>query len=145
MIKIYKYGEVADSEVFSRVVPEVDVASIVTDIIKNVRENGDAAVLDYCKRFDKADLKCLEATQEEIDEAYDSVEDEFKEIMKKAAGNIRAFHSRQVRNSFVINDADGIVMGQKVMPIEKVGLYVPGGTAAYPSSVLMNCIPAKER
>ncbi len=143
MIKIYKYGEVADSEVFSRVVPEVDVASIVTDIIKNVRENGDAAVLDYCKRFDKADLKCLEATKEEIDEAYDSVEDEFKEIMKKAAENIRAFHSRQARNSFVINDADGIVMGQKVMPIEKVGLYVPGGTAAYPSSVLMNCIPAK--
>ena len=143
MIKIYRYGEVADSEVFSRVVPEVDVASIVTDIIKNVRENGDAAVLDYCKRFDKAELKCLEATKEEIDEAYDSVEDKFKEIMKKAAENIRAFHSRQVRNSFVINDADGIVMGQKVMPIEKVGLYVPGGTAAYPSSVLMNCIPAK--
>ena len=143
MIKIYKYGEVADSEVFSRVVPEFDVTAIVSDIIKNVRENGDAAVLDYCKRFDKADLSSLEATKEEIDEAYDSVEDEFKEIMKKAAENIRAFHSRQVRNSFVINDESGIVMGQKVMPIEKVGLYVPGGTAAYPSSVLMNCIPAK--
>ena len=143
MIKIYKYGEVADSEVFSRVVPEFDVTAIVSDIIKNVRENGDAAVLDYCKRFDKAELSSLEATKEEIDEAYDSVEDEFKEIMKKAAENIRAFHSRQVRNSFVINDESGIVMGQKVMPIEKVGLYVPGGTAAYPSSVLMNCIPAK--
>ena len=143
MIKIYKYGEVADSEVFSRVVPEFDVAAIVSDIIKNVRENGDSAVLDYCKRFDKADLASLEATKEEIDEAYDSVEEEFKEIMKKAAENIRAFHSKQVRNSFVINDDSGIVMGQKVMPIEKVGLYVPGGTAAYPSSVLMNCIPAK--
>ena len=143
MIKIYKYGEVADSEVFSRVVPEFDVAAIVFDIIKNVRENGDSAVLDYCKRFDKADLASLEATKEEIDEAYDSVEEEFKEIMKKAAENIRAFHSKQVRNSFVINDDSGIVMGQKVMPIEKVGLYVPGGTAAYPSSVLMNCIPAK--
>ena len=143
MIKIYKYGEVADSEVFSRVVPEFDVAAIVSDIIKNVRENGDSAVLDYCKRFDKADLASLEATKDEIDEAYDSVEEEFKEIMKKAAENIRAFHSKQVRNSFVINDESGIVMGQKVMPIEKVGLYVPGGTAAYPSSVLMNCIPAK--
>ncbi len=143
MIKIYKYGEVSDSEVFSRVVPEVDVAAIVSDIIKNVRENGDSAVLDYCKRFDKAELESLEATEEEIEEAYNSVEDEFKEIMKKAAANIRAFHSKQVRNSFVINDESGIVMGQKVMPIEKVGLYVPGGTAAYPSSVLMNCIPAK--
>ena len=143
MIKIYRYGEVADSEVFGRVVPEVDVASIVKDIISNVRQNGDKAVFEYCEKFDKAKLKSLEVSPEEIDEAYASVEDKFKEIMKKAAENIRAFHSRQVRNSFVINDENGIVMGQKVMPIEKVGLYVPGGTAAYPSSVLMNCIPAK--
>ena len=143
MIKIYKYGEVAEDEIFSRVVPEVDVAGIVSDIIANVRGRGDAAVFEYCERFDRAKLCALEVSEAEIDEAYNSVEDEFKEIMKKAASNIRAFHEKQVRNSFVINDADGVVMGQKVMPIEKVGLYVPGGTAAYPSSVLMNCIPAK--
>lgn len=143
MIKIYKYGEVSDSEVFGRVVPEVDVAAIVSDIIANVRKNGDKAVLEYCERFDKARLSALEVSREEIEAAYDTVEDEFKQIMEKAAKNIYAFHKNQVRGSFIINDSDGIVMGQKVMPIEKVGLYVPGGTAAYPSSVLMNCIPAK--
>ena len=143
MIKTYKYGEVAESEIFSRVVPEVDVAAIVADIIANVRSNGDSAVLSYCEKFDKAKLDSLEVTAEEIDEAYESVEDEFKEIMKKAAQNIYAFHSKQVRESFVMDGGDGVVMGQKVMPIERVGLYVPGGTAAYPSSVLMNCIPAK--
>ncbi|MBE6530824.1 MAG: histidinol dehydrogenase [Ruminococcaceae bacterium] len=143
MIKTYKYGEVSDSEIFSRVVPEVDVTSIVSDIIANVRANGDKAILAYCERFDKAKLSSLEVSEAEIEEAYSIVEPEFKEIMEKAAKNIYAFHKRQVRNSFVINEQDGVVIGQKVEPIEKVGLYVPGGTAAYPSSVLMNCIPAK--
>jgi len=143
MIKIYKYGEVSEDEIFSRVVPTVDVAGIVSDIISNVRENKDKAVLEYCEKFDKARLESLEVSDAEIEEAFALVEDEFKDIMKRAAENIYAFHSKQVRNSFVINDKDGVVMGQKVMPIERVGLYVPGGTAAYPSSVLMNCIPAK--
>ena len=143
MIKIYKYGEVSEDEIFSRVVPTVDVAGIVSDIIANVRENKDKAVLEYCEKFDKARLESLEVSDAEIEEAFALVEDEFKDIMKRAAENIYAFHSKQVRNSFVINDKDGVVMGQKVMPIERVGLYVPGGTAAYPSSVLMNCIPAK--
>lgn len=143
MIKTYKYTEVSESEIFSRVVPELDVEAIVADIIANVRKNGDSAVLDYCERFDRAKLTSLEVTAEEIDAAYASVEDEFKEIMKKAANNIYAFHSKQVRESFVMDGGDGVVMGQKVIPIERVGLYVPGGTAAYPSSVLMNCIPAK--
>ena len=115
MIKTYKYGEVAESEIFSRVVPEVDVAAIVADIIANVRSNGDSAVLSYCEKFDKAKLDSLEVTAEEIDEAYDSVEDEFKDIMKKAAQNIYAFHSKQVRESFVMDGGDGVVMGQKVM------------------------------
>ncbi len=143
MIKIYKYGEVDESEIFARVVPEFDVTAIVSDIIANVRTNKDKALFEYSEKFDKAKFSSLEVSEAEIDEAYDSVEDEFKEIMKKAAKNIYAFHEKQVRNSFIINECDGIVMGQKVMPIEKVGLYVPGGTAAYPSSVLMNCIPAK--
>ncbi len=143
MIKTYRYGEVADSEVFARVVPEFDVSAIVSDIIKNVREDGDTAVLGYCEKFDHAKLSSLEVSEEEIEEAYASVDDKFKEVMKKASENIYSFHKKQQRNSFVINDKDGVVIGQKVMPIEKVGLYVPGGTAAYPSSVLMNCIPAK--
>ena len=143
MIKIYKYGEVSEGEIFSRVTPTVDVAGIVSDIIANVRQNKDKAVLEYCEKFDKARLESLEVSDAEIEEAFAVVEDEFKDIMKRAAENIYAFHSKQVRNSFVINDKDGVVMGQKVMPIERVGLYVPGGTAAYPSSVLMNCIPAK--
>ena len=143
MIKIYKYGEVSDAEVFGRVVPEVDVTGIVSDIIANVRAKGDKAILEYCEKFDKAKLSSLQVSEAEIEEAYSAVEPEFKEIMEKAAKNIYAFHKRQVRNSFVINDQDGVVIGQKVEPIEKVGLYVPGGTAAYPSSVLMNCIPAK--
>lgn len=143
MIKIMKYGQVPSSEIFARVTPTVDVAGIVADILSDVRQNGDRAVLAYCARFDKAELTALEVSKEEIGEALSSVEPEFLAILQEAAANIRAFHSRQVRNSFVIADRPGIVLGQKVTPIEKVGIYVPGGTAAYPSTVLMDTIPAK--
>ena len=143
MIKIMKYGEVAPDEIFARVEPVVDVESIVTDIIKNVRQNGDKALFEYCEKFDKAKLSTLLVTPEEIQEAAEAVGEEFLEILKKAAANIRKFHSKQVRNSFIINDEDGILMGQKIIPVDKAGLYVPGGTAAYPSTVLMDSIPAK--
>lgn len=143
MIKILKYGEVAAEDIFARAVPEVDVADIVKDIIENVKTNGDKALFEYCKKFDKAELSSLLVTKEEIDEALNSVEPEFLEILKKAAENIRKFHSRQKRNSFIINDEDGIVVGQKIIPVDRAGLYVPGGTAAYPSTVLMDSIPAK--
>ena len=143
MIKIMKYGQVPNSEIFARVTPVVDVASIVADILSDVRKNGDKAVLAYCAKFDKAELDTLEVSKQEIAEAIDAVEPEFLEILKAAAANIRAFHSRQVRSNFVIADKPGIVLGQKVTPIEKVGVYVPGGTAAYPSTVLMDTIPAK--
>ena len=143
MIKILKYGEVSNSEIFARVSPKVDVAAAVADIIEKVKENGDKALLELTKKFDGAELKALLVSQEEIDEAFDRVEPEFLEVLRQAAENIRAFHSRQVRNSFVIADKPGIVLGQKVTPIEKVGVYVPGGTAAYPSTVLMDTIPAK--
>ena len=132
MIRIYPYGEVAAEEVFSRVVPEVDVTAIVTDIIANVRKNGDAALMEYAARFDKVELSSLEVTAQEIDDAFASVEPEFVRVMRTAAENIYAFHKRQVRNSFVIEEKDGVVMGQRVTPIDRVGLYVPGGTAAYP-------------
>ena len=143
MIKIMKYGQVPSSEIFARVAPTVDVAGIVADILYDVRKNGDKAVLAYCAKFDKAELNTLEVSKQEIAEAIDAVEPEFLEILKEAAANIRAFHSRQVRSSFVLAEKPGVVLGQKVTPIEKVGVYVPGGTAAYPSTVLMDTIPAK--
>lgn len=143
MIKIMKYGQVPSSEIFARVTPTVDVAGIVADILYDVRKNGDKAVLAYCAKFDKAELDTLEVSKEEMEEGLTLVEPEFLGILREAAANIRAFHSRQVRNSFVLADRPGIVLGQKVTPIEKVGVYVPGGTAAYPSTVLMDTIPAK--
>ena len=143
MIQILKYGQVPASEIFARTEPTVNVESIVTEIIANVRKNGDAALYEYCEKFDKAKLSTLQVTKEEIDEAVAAVEPKFLEILRKAAENIRTFHSRQVRNSFVINEANGVVIGQKIIPVDRAGLYVPGGTAAYPSTVLMDSIPAK--
>ena len=143
MIKIMKYGEVAAEDIFARVEPTFNVEAIVTDIIANVRANGDKALYEYCEKFDKAKLTALQVTKEEIDEAVAAVEPSFIAILEKAAANIRKFHSRQVRNSFIINDEDGIVIGQKIIPVDRAGLYVPGGTAAYPSTVLMDSIPAK--
>ena len=143
MIKILKYGEVTPDEVFARVEPTVNVEDIVTDIISDVRKNGDAALYKYCEKFDGARLSSLIVSEEEIAEAVASVEPEFLEILRKAAANIRKFHEKQTRNSFIINDENGVVMGQKVIPVDRAGLYVPGGTAAYPSTVLMDSIPAK--
>ena len=143
MIKILKYGQVPNSEVFARVEPAVNVEAVVSDIIANVRRSGDKAVLEYNLKFDKAELISLRVSEEEIEEAFAAVEPEFLTILKEAAENIRAFHSKQVRSSFVIADKPGIVLGQKVTPIEKVGVYVPGGTAPLSSTVLMDIIPAK--
>lgn len=143
MIKIFKYGEVKNEDIFARIQPTDSVEDAVADIIANVRANKDAALFEYCKKFDKAELTQLLVSEKEIDEAFEQVEDEFIEILQKAAANIRKFHEKQKRNSFIINDEAGKVMGQKVVPLEKVGLYVPGGTATYPSTVLMDAIPAK--
>ena len=143
MIKIYKYGEVSNSEIFARDNIASNVEGIVTDIIANVRKNGDKALFEYSEKFDKVALKGLEVTKEEIDEAFALADEDFVNVIKEAAENIRSFHKKQVRNSFIMSEKDGVVTGQKITPIEKVGLYVPGGTAAYPSTVLMDSIPAK--
>lgn len=143
MIKIYKFGEVDKNELFIRSDNKTGVAQIVEEIIENVKQNGDEALFEYCKKFDKADLATLEVTEKEFYEAYNQVDFEFIEIIRKAKENIKDFHLRQVRQSFINDSTDGVICGQKIIPIEKVGLYVPGGTAAYPSSVLMNCIPAR--
>ena len=143
MIKILEYNKVSKNEIFSRTTDTVDVSQIVTDIINNVKENKDKALFYYCEKFDKAKLSSLEVTKEEIEEGYNNVSKDFIDVLKKAAKNITKFHSKQVRNGFIINDEDGIVMGQKIIPVDSAGLYVPGGTAAYPSTVLMDSIPAK--
>ncbi len=143
MIRIMKIGEVSPEEIFARTEPQADVEAVVSDIIADVRANGDKALFAYAKKFDKADLKALQVSEAELDEAFESVEPEFLDVLKEAAENIRAFHSRQVRNSFILNEKPGIVLGQKVIPMDRVGIYVPGGTAAYPSTVLMDSIPAK--
>ena len=141
MIRIMKYT--CPEDVFSRETEKIDIEGIVADIIEDVKQNGDNAIIRYAEKFDGAKLSSLEVTQEEIDEAFASVDEKFIEILKKAAENIREFHSRQVRNSFILNEKNGVVTGQKIIPVEKAGLYVPGGTAAYPSTVLMDAIPAK--
>ena len=143
MIRIIDYKDIDRVEILDRKENVFNVADTVSEIIKTVREKGDSALFAFCEKFDKVKLSSLEVSAEEIEAAFLAVEPEFVEILKEAKENIYAFHSRQVRNSFLINEKDGVVIGQKVIPIEKVGLYVPGGTAAYPSSVLMNAIPAK--
>ncbi len=143
MIKILNYGELSYDEIFAREEQKNNVADIVAEIIATVRKEGDSALLAYNKKFDGCTLSALEVSEAEIEEAFRAVEPRFLEILRNAEKNIRAFHQKQVRNSFIINENAGIVTGQKITPIEKVGLYVPGGTAAYPSTVLMDSVPAK--
>ncbi len=143
MIKILKYSQVKPEQIFARTENTVNVEQVVSEIIANVRKNGDRALFDYCQQFDHAKLDTLQVSPEEIDAAVASVEPRFLEILRRAAANIRKFHQQQVRRSFIINDENGVVMGQKIIPVDRAGLYVPGGTAAYPSTVLMDSIPAK--
>ena len=143
MIRILKMNEVSREEIFARNMPTVSVEDKVAEILRNVRERGDAALIEYTEKYDKAKLDGLLVTEAEMEDALAAVEPEFLSVLEKAAGNIRRFHSRQVRNSFIMNDEEGIIMGQKVIPVDRAGVYVPGGTAAYPSTVLMDIIPAK--
>ena len=143
MIKILKYGEVPNSEIFARTEPTANVADIVADIIATVQRDGDKALLAFTEKFDKAKLTALQVTPQERAAALCEIEPKFLEVLRRAAANIRRFHERQVRNSFILNEENGVVVGQKIIPIDRAGLYVPGGTAAYPSTVLMDAIPAK--
>ena len=143
MIKIYQYGQVAREDVFARGTAAADVSGKVSEIIADVRRRGDEALLEYAAKFDKAQLTSLEVSSQEIEAAFASVEPRFLEVLERAAANIRAYHEQQLRKGFELRQENGVILGQKVLPIEKVGLCVPGGTAAYPSSVLMAAIPAK--
>ncbi len=143
MIKIYSEN-INQKEILNREIQTYgEYEKVVKDIISRVISEGDEAVLDYCKRFDCPNLTSLEVTAEEIEEGYNSVKKEFLDILKEAKSNIEAFHKKQLKEGFRIEKENGIILGQKYTPIEKVGIYVPGGTAAYPSTVLMNAIPAK--
>ncbi len=144
MIKIIKMSDTKKEDILTRDInTKSGVEDIVSDIIDNVKNNGDKALREYSLKFDRAIVENLEVTKEEIEEAYASEDQDFISTLEKARDNIHHFHSHQVRNNFIINDKDGVILGQKITPIEKVGLYVPGGTARYPSSVLMNAVPAK--
>ena len=141
-MKILSYDTLEPGALLMRSMQRFDVGDAVSKIIEDVAKRGDEALFDYCERFDRVKLSSLEVSAQEIEEAVTSVSDNLKDAMALAAENIREFHSRQLREGFTMT-RPGIVMGQKITPIEKVGLYIPGGTAAYPSTVLMLAIPAK--
>ncbi len=143
MIRILNSKNITKEEILCRVETPANVDGAVDEVIANVRENGDKALLEYTKKFDKADIDKVEVSDAEILEAMSLADEKFVSVIKEAAENIRNFHKRQVRGDFVTNDREGVVLGQRVIPLSRVGLYVPGGTASYPSTVLMNCIPAK--
>ena len=143
MIKILDSAKLSAEAVFQRNNPCANVEDTVTAIIEDVKQNGDEALLRYCKKFDKADLSSLLVSKEEMDAAMEAVEPEFLTILQKAAANIRRFHEQQVRQGFTLKEENGVIIGQKITPVDRAGLYVPGGTAAYPSTVLMDAIPAK--
>ena len=145
MIRILNTAEVPEEEIFDRggqtVSQETEAA--VRAIVEDVRAEGDEAVLRYTRKFDGAAPERLRVSEEEIDRAFAEADPAFLDSLRQAAANISAFHERQKREGFRFGKENGVVMGQKVLPVDKAGLYVPGGTAAYPSTVLMDSIPAK--
>ncbi len=143
MIRILKESETKREAIFAREDPVGSVEEPVRAIIEQVRAKGDEALKRYTKEFDGVDITSVEVGQGAIDEGFRMADPMLVDILYRASERVAAFHQHQVRNSFIVNEEDGILMGQKIIPLERVGLYVPGGTAAYPSSVIMNCIPAK--
>ena len=143
MIRILKESETKREAIFAREDPVANVEEPVRAILEDVEKNGDEALKRYTKEFDGADISTVQVGMGDVEEGFRRADPVLVEILFRAVDRIADFHRRQVRNSFLVNEEDGIVLGQKVLPLERVGLYVPGGTAAYPSSVLMNAIPAK--
>ncbi len=143
MIKIFK-DDIKLEKILNREIQSFgNLENTVNEIIENVIKNGDKAVLEYSRKFDCPDLKTLEVSKEEIENGYNNTSEELLQILREAKANIELFHKKQLKDGFRIEKENGIILGQKYTPIEKVGIYVPGGTAAYPSTVLMNAIPAK--
>lgn len=143
MIKIYNDNLTNRKEIFTAVEEKKDLSAIVAEIIAIVRSGGDKALKEYTLKFDKVSLEDIKVTGAEIEEALAQTEPKFLEILKKAANNIKEYHSCQKREGFELKKEGGVIVGQKVIPMAVAGIYVPGGTAAYPSTVLMDAIPAK--
>ncbi|WP_352399313.1 histidinol dehydrogenase [Anaerotignum sp.] len=143
MIKQYTYKEITMEKILSPTEEKNDIANVVSQIISEVRQKGDKALGEYSQRFDGAALDKMEVTLEEIQSAYDECDRGFISILEEAAEHIRGYHQNQKRSDMVYTPREGVILGQKITPLERVGLYVPGGTANYPSTVLMNAIPAK--
>ena len=144
MMTIYQFNDIAPEQILNRdIQAEENVSAAVDAVLAEVKQNGDSALRAYTKRFDGVDLQQLQVTQQELDEAWDTLDAEFIKTLEMAAENIRAFHEQQVHRDFVLTDKPGIVMGQRYTPIEKVGICVPSAPVAFPSTILMNVIPAK--
>lgn len=142
MLEIFEMGKISDAEIFKRSTEVQDVAAAVTLIIEKVRKEGDAALREFSEKFDKVKLDSFRVSEEEKAEALRLVEPEFLDILREAAKNIENYHKHQLRSDYLTEDRDGVILGQRILPLERVGIYVPGGTAAYPSTVLMDAIPA---
>ncbi|MDD4164826.1 MAG: histidinol dehydrogenase [Eubacteriales bacterium] len=147
MIRIYRQGEFSAKDIQNRASENAgllaEVEKDVRKIIDEVRENKDRALYDYTERFDKVKLESLIVTETEIETAYRNTDSAFISVLEEASRNITEFHNMQKRSGFEVKKQNGVVLGQKITPIKRVGIYIPGGTASYPSSVLMNAIPAK--
>ncbi|MCI5993072.1 MAG: histidinol dehydrogenase [Clostridiales bacterium] len=143
MIQILNYTEAAKAKILSRSMSNSGVEQAVAEIIAEVRRRGDDALRAYSEKFDRVQLDTFEVSEAEKAAARAAVSPELLAVMERAAENIRAYHEKQLRSSYMLTGEDGIVLGQRVIPLKRVGVYVPGGTASYPSTVLMDCIPAK--
>ncbi len=143
MIRIMEYGVLPESEIFSRSTSARDVSSVVSAILKDVEVKGDEALREYTRKLDGVELDSIEVSRQEIREAAESMDPKFMEVLNRAAENISSYHLHQKRDSFVVSEKDGVVLGQKIVPVSVAGIYVPGGTAALSSTVLMDTLPAK--
>ena len=144
MIPILEFDKLSPGDILNRDIrAEENVSAAVDAVLAEVRQRGDAALREYTRRFDGVELEDLRVTEEEIETAWASLDPDFIRTLEMAAENIRHFHERQVHKDFVLTDKPGIVMGQRYTPIEKVGICVPSSPVAFPSTILMNVIPAK--
>lgn len=144
MIPIYDIKNIPLSQILRREETEgPDISAAVADILRTVRREGDDALRRYAREFDRAELTDIQVSPDQIQAALEALDPSFRAVLEEAADRIRNFHRRQIRQGFVIGEREGVILGQKVIPLDRVGLYIPGGTAAYPSSVLMNAIPAR--
>ncbi len=146
MIEIFSSQNTSYEEIFNReteVNADLEIETQVMEILKSVKHDGDKALREYTKRFDGVDLDCLRVTDQEISDATSRIDPYLIRVIEEAADNIRIFHEKQMGDNFEVREKEGVILGQRTLPIELAGIYVPGGSASYPSSVLMNAIPAK--